>query len=50
MPQISAIALNPSKPSRINRNVDLLKTELPAPFWIELKRQGIIHEQFSYLP
>ncbi len=50
MPQISAIALNPSKPSRINRNVDLLRTKLPEEFWIELKRQRIIHKEFNYLP
>lgn len=50
MPQISAIALNPSKPSRINRNVGLLNTELPVEFWIELKKQGVIHKQFRYLP
>jgi D-threo-aldose 1-dehydrogenase len=50
MPQISAIALNPSKPSRINRNVGLLNSELPSEFWTELKRQGIIHAQFAYLP
>jgi len=50
MPQISAVALNPSKPSRINRNVGLLNSELPAEFWSELKRQGIIHTQFAYLP
>jgi D-threo-aldose 1-dehydrogenase len=50
MPQISAIALNPSKPSRITRNVDLLKAELPSGFWLELKKQGIIQKEFAYLP
>lgn len=50
MPQISAIALNPSKPSRFEHNATLLSTRLPAAFWIELKQQGIIHEQFPYLP
>ena len=50
MPQIGAVALNPSKPSRISRNAEILKTELPHEFWVELKRQGIIHKQFNYLP
>jgi D-threo-aldose 1-dehydrogenase len=50
MPQVSAVALNPSKPSRINRNAFLLGSELPEGFWEELKREGIIQQHFNYLP
>lgn len=49
MPQVNAVALNPSKPSRISRNVEVLESELPAGFWKELKSQKIIGEHFKYL-
>ncbi len=49
MPQVTAVALNPSKPSRINRNVEILNSELPSDFWKELKLQKIVGEHFKYL-
>jgi D-threo-aldose 1-dehydrogenase len=49
MPQVSAVALNPSKPERIRRNVEVLATELPLAFWQEMKEQKIIGEHFNYL-
>ncbi len=49
MPQINAVALNPSKPSRIRRNVDVLATDLPYGFWKELKSEKIIGEHFKYV-
>jgi D-threo-aldose 1-dehydrogenase len=49
MPQVTAVALNPSKPSRINRNVEILDAELPSGFWDELKQQKIVGEHFKYL-
>lgn len=49
MPQINAVALNPSKPERIRHNVEVLATELPSVFWKEMKEQGIIGEDFNYL-
>lgn len=49
MPQISAVALNPSKPSRISRNVKVLATDLPAGFWEAMKAQKIIGEHFKYV-
>ncbi len=49
MPQINAVALNPSKPERISRNVDVLAADLPSGFWKELKEQKIIGEHFNYL-
>jgi len=50
MPQINAVALNPSKPSRIDRNAVLLNTKLPDEFWNDLKQQGILQKHFNYLP
>lgn len=49
MPQINAVALNPSKPSRIERNVEVVAAELPAGFWQEMRTQKIIGEHFKYL-
>jgi len=49
MPQVNAIALNPSKPSRISRNVQVLATDLPTGFWEELKSQKMIGNHFNYL-
>ena len=49
MPQINAVALNPSKPSRIKRNVDVLAVDLPDGFWEALKTEKIIGEHFKYV-
>jgi len=49
MPQVSAVALNPSKPERIRRNVEVLATDLPSAFWQEMKEQNIIGEHFNYI-
>ena len=49
MPQVSAVALNPSKPSRIGRNVEVIASDLPEGFWQEMKVQGIIGEHFKYV-
>ena len=49
MPQINAVALNPSKPSRIKRNIDVLNSELPSGFWDAMKGDHIIGQHFNYL-
>lgn len=49
MPQIAAVALNPSKPERIRRNAEILDASLPDEFWNEMKAQKIIGEHFKYL-
>lgn len=49
MPQVSAVALNPSKPERIAHNVEVLATELPSGFWKEMKEQHMIGQHFNYL-
>lgn len=49
MPQVSAVALNPSKPSRIGRNVEVIASGLPNGFWQDLKIQGIIDAHFKYI-
>jgi len=49
MPQVSAVALNPSKPERIKRNLEVLDADLPLGFWAEMKNQGMVDEHFKYL-
>ena len=48
-PQIDALALNPGKPERMARNLDLLKNELPAAFWSALKSADVIDKNYPYL-
>jgi len=48
-PQISAVALNPGKPHRMAHNRKVLKEELDKAFWQELKSEGIIDREYSYL-
>ena len=47
--QISSVALNPSKPERIKRNVEVLQTDIPAEFWSALKENGVIDRNYKYL-
>lgn len=49
MPQVSAVALNPSRPERIGRNMEVLESELPSAFWKEMKEKKIIGAHFNYL-
>jgi len=48
-PEVQAIALNPSKPERIKRNIKVIKKPLSSDFWTELKSKGIIHKVFTNL-
>ncbi|WP_319503387.1 aldo/keto reductase [uncultured Draconibacterium sp.] len=48
-PQIAAVALNPSKPHRMEHNKTLLSQEFPEAFWAELKSEQIIDAEYPYL-
>ncbi len=48
-PQIAAVALNPSKAWRMAHSIEVLETEFPDAFWNELKKQGIIGQNYPYL-
>lgn len=41
-PAIASIALNTSKPHKMNQNVDILKKDIPEAFWSALKNKGLI--------
>ncbi|WP_346860976.1 aldo/keto reductase [uncultured Draconibacterium sp.] len=48
-PQISAVALNPSKAWRMQKSKETLENELPKAFWEELKAKNIIEQNYPYL-
>lgn len=48
-PQITAVALNPSKPKRMARNKIILEESYPSDFWQSLKKAGIIDPEYPYL-
>merc|ERR1711939_883342 len=40
-PQITSIALNTTKPSRVQSNVDLANAVIPKAFWTRMQREGL---------
>jgi D-threo-aldose 1-dehydrogenase len=46
-PEITAIAINPSKPERISRNKEILEKNFPNEFWETLKKEGVIEKYIS---
>jgi D-threo-aldose 1-dehydrogenase len=48
-PAIVSMALNTSKPEKMNRNVEILQLEIPAAFWAEMKSEGLIDPEYKYV-
>ncbi len=48
-PAIVSIALNTSKPEKMNRNVEIIQREIPSAFWSSLKEEGLIESAYKYL-
>ena len=48
-PGVHAIALNPSKPERIQKNFDILRSPLPSEFWETLKENHLIHPDYPHI-
>ena len=48
-PAIVSIALNTSKPEKMNRNVEILQREISDSFWMEMKKEGMIDPDYKYL-
>lgn len=48
-PAIVSMALNTSKPEKMNRNVEILQKEIPAAFWQAMKDEGLIDSGYRYL-
>lgn len=43
-PGVTSIALSTSRPQKVKANVDMATIPMPAGFWIELKKRGMITE------
>jgi D-threo-aldose 1-dehydrogenase len=48
-PAVVSIALNTSKPDKMNRNVEILQKEIPDSFWTALKEKGLIDPHYKYV-
>ncbi len=48
-PGVTSIALNPSNPEQARRSLELVKTEIPAPFWSDMKAAELIRPDYPYL-
>ena len=48
-PQVTAVALNPSKPHRMANNKVVLDKEFPKAFWEDLKSEKIIDAEYPYV-
>jgi len=48
-PAIVSIALNTSKPEKMNRNVEMLQRIIPDAFWKEMKSKGLIDSDYQYI-
>jgi D-threo-aldose 1-dehydrogenase len=48
-PAIVSMALNTSKPEKMNRNVEILHRGIPEAFWTEMKNEGLIAPNYKYL-
>lgn len=48
-PAIVSMALNTSKPEKMNRNVEILRREIPETFWAEMKSEGLIDPEYEYV-
>jgi D-threo-aldose 1-dehydrogenase len=48
-PQVTAVALNPSKPQRMGHNKEVVDMDFPPKFWEALKKVGVIAADYPYL-
>lgn len=48
-PAIASIALNTSKPEKMNRNVEIISRKIPEVFWKALREEGLIDPEYTYL-
>ena len=48
-PAIVSIALNTSKPHKMNRNVEIILKKIPSEFWDELKAEELIDPEYTHI-
>ena len=49
VPGVAAVSLNTSRPDRVRDNVELVQAAVPAAFWTDMKREGLLNRAFPYL-
>lgn len=45
-PGVVSIAVSTTKPQNVKRNLEMLENRIPAEFWLEMKRKGLISEEY----
>ena len=48
-PAIVSIALNTSRPEKMERNIEIIQQEIPGDFWQDMKDQGLISQNYKYV-
>ncbi|MCK4879734.1 MAG: aldo/keto reductase [Bacteroidales bacterium] len=48
-PAVVSIALNTSKPEKMNSNVEILQRKVPESFWKAMKQEGLMDRDYNYL-
>lgn len=48
-PGVISISLNTSNPERVKMNVESVSTNIPKDFWLAMKREKLIHNDYQYL-
>ena len=46
---IVSLALNTSKPEKMNRNVEILLKKITGAFWKDMKKVGLVDPEYAYL-
>ena len=49
VPGVVSIALNTSKPSRVQQNVAAVQAEIPSGFWAAMKEEGLVARDYAYV-
>lgn len=48
-PGVISIALNTSKPDRVRQNAELVQADMPEEFWVTMKKEGLINENYPFV-
>ena len=48
-PEVSAVSLNTSNPDRVRKNAEAVIADVPAAFYEEMKKRGLIRADYPYV-
>jgi D-threo-aldose 1-dehydrogenase len=49
VPGVVSVALNTSKPDRVQQNVASVQAQIPGEFWVAMKESGLLDPDYPYL-